>query len=390
MVGVLLCLAACARPSLQQQIDLAPAGALVSVPKGAHRGLEFRRTVTLVGQGNGTQIVDPGWAQPGLEVTLASMSLPTGLDVPDGATAQLERVDVGCQSSGASGLRVKGALAAQDVTTSAACGWGLDLQGGSAVLSGGQWKGQRGGVRAVEGKLSARGAAFEATQLQGSAFFAARSDIVFEGVTLSGGEHGLLMRDGSLSATALRLHSSLQAGVALVATTARLARVEAQGPFALAALQVSEAPSVEVSSLTVQDAGVTGVLALRSTVELSEMKVSGARGDGDGDFGHAVSLQDARATIRGLDATDISGAAVFASDSTAQVRGLHARRVSAALVALRSEVSVQGMSVATQLGSVVYAAEGARVQVGQTEHPVVAACDDAAVADAQGASLCTP
>lgn len=386
LLGALLCLAACTSPSLQLQLDTAAEGATLRLPEGAHPGLVVRRSITLSGQGAATRLTELA-LEPGVTVGIENLSLPAGLEVPEDVSVTLARIEVGCEGAG---LRVKGTLTAQDVTTTG-CDWGLDVQGGAAVVIGGRWTGCRGGARVVDGELTATDASFQATQSQGAALFSARSTLALSQVALSGGEHGLLMRAGELTATGLKLHSSSQAGAALVATRVKLTDVQAEGPFALAALQISESSSFEVMGLVVREAGATGLLALRSTVALSEIEVSGARRDADGDFGHAVTLQDAQGSLHGLYASDLSGAAVYASDSEVQVRGLQGRALRTALVAMRAQVQMQGLSVDGLEGPAVYAADGAQVQLRQIELPhlsSLASCEGAVVTNRDGTNLC--
>lgn len=323
----------------QEILDQKAEGGTVELPAGNYGPLIVRRAVTVKGRQAKTRlsslVVDENVRGVRLQsLVLVGTKEAPAVDVRRGASVYLDQVDVECEPGSPTGLFVSGAAEASELTGGKGCERAFDVQQGSLILRSSEVVGERTAVRLVDASLEASNVRLEVVEvINGAALASARSKIRLDDVSLSGGEQTVLARSGRLEGERVRVSGSVT-GIALVQGAARLKNVWLHGPFTHAALMASDAPDVRISGLVVEKAGATGVLAVRATLKLSLLSVSGARSDADGDFGNGVTLQTSRAEIDGLTVKDAQRAGLYAAKSTAQVSDLDVRESGVAVAAV--------------------------------------------------------
>lgn len=348
----LVFLLACTRmPELLDGTRLArkaASGGTIELPAGNHPELILRRAVTLRGQGEPTRLAPLVVEEKGVRleslVVRATENAPA-IDVRKGASLHLRHVRVECSPAAPTGLLIAGRVEAHELTVSKGCERAVDIREGHLILRSSHIVGERVAMRVVDAALEARGVRLEVSDPEnGAVLVAARSDVRLSKVSLSGGEQGLLVRGGTTTGREIRVDGTVT-GIGFVQATACLERVRLQGPFSHAGVLASDAPDVRICGLDVERAGASGVLALRSTLLLSDVSVAGARVDADGDFGNAVTLQASNVDIDGLVVRDAQAAALHAGKSVVRVKSLQVRESGVAVIAdNRASVVVEGLS----------------------------------------------
>jgi hypothetical protein len=195
----------------------------------------------------------------------------------------------------------------------------------------------------------------------GSAFFVSRGVLELKLVEVVGHEYAVLAGDGArLTIDALRSERSQIAAVSLVQSTGTITALRALNPGTHGAVESLESTTV-VNHVEVTDAAEQAVLVRQGTLTARDVKVTRLRGAP----GDAVQVRDARATVEGVDATDVDGAGVgVTAVADAVVRDVHCTRCAhgALVVDRRAQVRAKGVFTRTTDSPAVVASDDAQVE----------------------------
>lgn len=195
------------------------------------------------------------------------------------------------------------------------------------------------------------------------ALFLARTAITGTDFTATGGDHGVLARAGTMTLRRVRIEHVSRSGIALVGVNASLAEVSLNGPFIDGGVVATDAPGLALQEVTVTNAGQSGVLVVRTPLEILGGAISGARSDDIDQFGHGVMVQEASARLTNLSVSDSDGAAIYVSGiSSVDADGVVASSSGAGIVVTHlARVKARGLTVNAGTPMGVFATEGAKV-----------------------------
>lgn len=279
-----------------------------------------------------------------------------GIRVSHGARLVAERLEIDCEGPGITAIRVdRGELRIRHLRIGGACVRGVAVSEAEVRLEDVVITG------ALRNALHVRDSRVEVVRAElrvnehevenGSAIFAVRSSVHASDLTASGGEFVVHVANGTMNAARLTLSGDGRSGLSLADSTVELADVSVRGPFTYSAVQISHSAKgrnreSRIDRLQIRQAGLSGILGVRASLILSDASVRGVWSDPDGDFGHAVHLQESRASVRVLEVEDAEGFALYASNAAVRLEELRARDVRGAIAAAnRAHVSAHGIVV---------------------------------------------
>jgi hypothetical protein len=405
--------------NLQARIDSSATGAAINLPPGTLSGdFVVSRPVTLRGAGRDATVLSGHRTliirargvvieslavlgtdgavrlEAGAEATFRHSRIEgPGISIAaaSGSSLTTEDISVSCPPAGFAGIRVEaGKLVARDLTVRGPCRRNIDVNESDAefrnvVVSGGD----EAGLHDVGGTVVIRGLKVSDVGSGAAGLFAAKSHLDAQDVDVSGGEEGVLLRGGESHFENVVISASSGVGFASVTGASTLTHARLIGPFREAALSSLSGDSLTASDIGVEDAGVAGLLAVKSQVNVTSMRVHGIRTDRDGDFGHGFVFQRARGSLRSVSVARAAGAAIYASGmgANAQVDGCEADEVAAGATAVMdARVTIRRLQLSNAAVGVM-ASGDSLVQIADSSiHALVGmlACDGSHVDEMEG------
>ncbi len=149
-------------------------------------------------------------------------------------------------------------------------------------------RGEQSGIQLRGGSLALREVRVAAER--GSAILVSEGRLSARGIAIDGGDYGVLAYRGEVDLEGGSIERVRRAGVALVRTTGRIARMRLVGPFGDAALSALASPKLSLERNEIAAAGSIGIKILSSTATLAHDRVAGAKADARGLEGDGLYL----------------------------------------------------------------------------------------------------